>query len=770
MGARLGLAQDTAPDATRPRVCLVLSGGGARGIAHVGVLKALEEMHVPIDCVAGTSMGAVIGGLYASGMTAAQIDETIRSVDWQEAFRDSPPRRELTFRRKQDDRNFLVRLPLGLKHGHLLLPKGFIQGQKLEETLRQLTLPFGNSTDFDQLPTPFRAVATDLVTGNAVLLDKGDLAIALRASMSAPGVFAPVEYQGKLLVDGGLAENLPIDVARAMHADVLIVSDVSYPLQSRESLDSALSISNQMLAILVRKDADRQRATLAKQDVLIAPLLGPASSTNFSVPSSTIVAGEDAVRAVGAQLDALTVDAASYQQYMARRAAREPRLPQIEFVRVDQQSKRYEKTILAEMKPLLGKPLDVDELGQRITDLYGLGLFETLDYSLVRAPANAAGGATAAGGAGPGSAAPGAAAPGASAPGGVAAAGATAAADSDEEGLEVRARRKSWGPNYLRFGLNLEDDLQGNSQYNAAARFIVTEINDLGAEFLGDLQVGSNPKIDGEFYQPLTATRTWFVAPSLRVESRDLPIYTGNVETSDFRDREAEGDLDFGRNLGDWGEIRVGFHRTNGATRYRYGDPDLVAGNYNEGEYFFKFSVDLLDNVHFPRAGQTFTLQWDADRNNLGADFASDRVKADYLWAHSTGRNTVLWWTSAGTTLDGDIKPTLLPEFYSLGGFFNLSGLAPTSLYGPNYAITRAIYFRRISRGGEGFFEFPAYVGMSLELGNTWEHRGEMSFGSARKDGSLFLAFDTFLGPVYLGSGYDTRGHSAYYLFLGRTF
>jgi NTE family protein len=740
---------------------LVLSGGGARGIAHVGVLKALEAMHVPIDCIAGTSMGAVIGGLYASGMTASQIDETIRSVDWQEAFRDSPPRRELTFRRKQDDRNFLVRLPLGLKHGHLLLPKGFIQGQKLEETLRQLTLPFSNSTDFDRLPTPFRAVATDLVTGSAVLLDRGDLAIALRASMSAPGVFAPVEYQGKLLVDGGLAENLPIDVARAMHADVLIVSDVSYPLQPRESLDSALSISNQMLAIMVRKDADRQLATLAKQDVLIEPLLGPASSTNFSVPSGTIVAGEDAVHAVGAQLDALTVDEAAYKQYMARRATREPALPQINFVRVDQPSKRYEKTILAEMQPLLGKPLDLDELGERITELYGLGLFETLDYSLVSRPrAGLAGGNSA-----PDSIAAPDSGPAAAAPG-----GGSAASDSDEEGLEVRARRKSWGPNYLRFGLNLEDDLQGDSQYNAAARFIVTEINDLGAEFLADLQVGSNPKIDGEFYQPLTATRTWFVAPSARIESRDLPIYTGNVETSDFRDREAEADLDFGRNLGDWGEVRVGLHRINGATRYRYGDPDLIEGNYNEGEYFFKFSVDLLDNVHFPRAGQTFTLEWDANRNNLGADIASDRLKADYLWAHSTGRNTLLWWTSAGTTLDGNIKPTLLPEFYSLGGFFNLSGLAPTSLYGPNYAITRAIYFRRISRGGEGFFEFPAYVGMSLELGNTWQDRGQIGFGSARKDGSLFLAFDTFLGPVYLGSGYDTRGHSAYYLFLGRTF
>ena len=766
---------------TRPRICLVLSGGGARGIAHVGVIKALEEMRVPIDCIAGTSMGAVIGGLYASGMTASQIDETIRSVDWQEAFRDSPPRRDLTFRRKQDDRNFLVRLPLGLKHKHLLLPKGFIQGQKLEETLRQLTLPFSNSTNFDQLPTPFRAVATDLVTGSAVLLDKGDLAIALRASMSAPGVFAPVEYQGQLLVDGGLAENLPIDVARAMHADILIVSDVSYPLQSREALDSALSISNQMLAILVRKDADRQRATLGKQDVLVEPLLGSASSTNFSVPSSTITVGEDAVHAVGAQLDALTVDEATYKQYMARRATREPALPEIKFVRVDQQSKRYEKTILAELRPLLNKPLDLDDLGQRITELYGLGLFETLDYSLVTRPT-------------PGSAAPGAAAPAAAsaaAAPAVAASGAPpnaatpgvmppAAATSgpsasdgssgNDDGLEIRARRKSWGPNYLRFGLNLEDDFQGNSQYNAAARFVVTEINDLGAEFLGDLQVGSNPKIDGEFYQPLTALPTWFVAPSARVEQRDLPIFTSNVETSDFRDREAEADLDFGRNLGDWGEIRVGYHRINGATRYRFGDPDLVEGNYNEGEYFVKFSIDLLDNVHFPKAGETFTLQWDAERNNLGSDFASDKVKADYLWAHTTGRNTIISWTSLGTTLDGDIKPTYLPEFYSLGGFFNLSGLAPTSLYGPNYAITRAIYFRRISRGGEGFFEFPAYIGMSLELGNTWEERGQMSFGSARKDGAVFVAFDTYLGPVYLGSGYDTRGHSAYYLFLGRTF
>jgi NTE family protein len=716
--------------ATRPRICLVLSGGGARGMAHIGVLKILEDLKIPVDCIAGTSMGAIVGGLYASGMTAQQIDATMRSLDWQEAFRDAPPRRDLAFRRKQDDRNFLVRLPLGLKHRTILLPKGFIQGQKLQETLRQLTLPFSNSTDFDLLPTPFRAVATDLETGAAVLLDKGDLAIAMRASMSAPGVFAPVELNGRLLVDGGLAENLPVNVARAMHADILIVSDVSFPLQPRAALDSALSISNQMLAILVRKDSDRQRASLTPQDILIEPDLGSTTATDFTSAGAVITRGEDAARAAIPKLAAYGVGDAAYREYLARRGAREPGLPPIKFVRVDEQSKRYEKTIMAEMQPLLGKPLDLDQVGKHITDLYGLGNFETLDYTLVDQGTGA----------------------------------------DEESGLEVRARRKSWGPNYLRFGLNLEDDFQGNSRYNAAVRFVLTELNDWGAELLTDLQIGSDPKIVSEFYQPLNASRTWFVAPSARIEARDLQVFSKNVLVADFRDREAEADLDVGRNLGNWGEIRAGLHRTNGLTRVRLGDPTLVEQQYNIGEYFFKFSYDQLDNVHFPREGQTFSLQWDANRTNLGADVASDKVTADWLMARSSGRNTVLLWTSAGTTLDGDYRSNALPEFYSLGGFFNLSGLAPSSLIGPHYAIARAIYFRKIGRGGEGFFEFPAYIGASLELGNTWQHRGDMSFASAHKDASLFLAFDTFLGPVYLGSGYDQVGTAAFYLFLGRTF
>jgi NTE family protein len=716
--------------AARPKVCLVLSGGGARGMAHIGVLKVLEELRVPIDCIAGTSMGAVVGGLYASGMRAADIEAMMTSVDWQDAFRDTPPRRDLGFRRKQDDRNFLVRLPLGLKHGRFLLPKGLIQGQKLQEALRARTLAYEDMATFDALPTPFRAVATDLESGEGVLLDRGDLALAMRASMSAPGVFAPVEIGSRLLVDGGVSENLPVEVGRAMGADVLIVVDVTFPLQTRKELESPLAISNQMLAILIRRNEDRQRALLTARDVLIDPALGQLSSTDFFEVSHTIGLGEEAARALAPRLAGLSLDPEAYRQYALRHAAPPAAQPLVRFVRVDEESRRYERTILAALQPLLQKPLDGQATQALITSLYGLGDFETIDYSVVTEGSGA----------------------------------------DAETGIEVHARRKSWGPNYLRFGLNLQDDFQGNSRYNAATRFVVTEINDLGAEWLTDVQIGINPKVVSEFYQPLSAERRWFVAPSVRIEADDLPIYSRDVEVADFRTRAAEGDLDFGRNLGDWGELRVGIHRINGAARVRLGDPGLVDAEYTNGEYYFKFSVDRLDNVHFPREGSLFTLQWDADRLSLGSQFASDRVTADWLLATSSGRNTLILWTTAGTTLDGSTAATHIQDFYSLGGFLNLSGLAPQALYGPNYAIARAVYLRKIGRGGEGFFDFPVYLGASLEAGNLWQQRSEFGWAGARKDASLFLGLDTPLGPLYIGSGYDQSGNNSLFLFLGHTF
>ena len=303
-----------AAEGERPRVGLVLSGGGARGAAHVGVLKVLDEMRVPIDAIAGTSMGAVVGGLYASGMSAAEIEKLMRSLNWQDAFRDRPPREELGFRRKQDERNFLVRFALGVKDNGFVLPRGLVQGQKLEQVLRNAALPVAEIQRFDRLPIPFRAVATDLETGEAVVMDSGDLVTAMRASMSAPGVFSPAQREGRLLVDGGLVENLPIDTARAMGVDVLIVVDVSFPLYLRDELTSPLEVTNQAFAILIRGRTLEQRQKLLPTDIVIDPPLGRFPSADFSRVPQALRAGEEAARGASTSLAKLSLSEADYRK------------------------------------------------------------------------------------------------------------------------------------------------------------------------------------------------------------------------------------------------------------------------------------------------------------------------------------------------------------------------------------------------------------------------------------------------------------------------
>ncbi|HEX7417102.1 MAG TPA: patatin-like phospholipase family protein, partial [Steroidobacteraceae bacterium] len=352
--------------AARPRIGLVLSGGGARGTAHIGVLKVLDELHVPIDAIAGTSMGAVVGGLYASGFTGKEIDSIVSSLDWQDAFRDRPPRTDLTFRRKQEDQNFLVKLPLGLRGGRFLLPRGLIQGQRLSQTLRRLTLPVAQITNFDELPVPFRAVATDLETGDSVVMGSGDLTDAMRASLSAPGVFAPVERDGRLLVDGGLAENLPIDVARMMGVDVLIVVDVGFPLRNREALTTAPIVSNQMLAILIRRNGQLQRATLTANDIVIDPPLGEASSFNFGIVRDAIAKGELAARGMSARLSAYAVDSPAWERYLARRSAAREAPPRIDYVRIDPGSEHYREPIEAAFEDLVGQPLNQTVVASRV--------------------------------------------------------------------------------------------------------------------------------------------------------------------------------------------------------------------------------------------------------------------------------------------------------------------------------------------------------------------------------------------------------------------
>ncbi len=713
----------------------------------MGVLKVLEQMRVPIDAIAGTSMGAVVGGLYASGLSAREIERIMTSLNWQDAFRDKPPREDLTFRRKLEDQNFLVKFPLGVRGRHIQLPKGLIQGQKLNQTLRRLTLPVSRITSFDELPTRFRAVATDLETGEAVVMSSGDLTNAMHASMAAPGVFSPVEREGHLLVDGGIAENLPIDVAREMGVDVLIVVDVGTPLLKRDKLSSAPVISNQMLAILIQHNSAEQLRKLTADDVLIAPPLGETSAFDFGIVARVIATGEIAGRDAQSRLASLAVSPAQFDAYTAQRDAARQSPPRIDFVNIDAGSERYANRLNGLFKDLIGKPLDPELVARHITTVYGQGNLEALDYRVVQ--------------------------------------------DSDRYGLLIDARRNSWGPNYVRFGLSLQDDFQGNSSYNAAARFVLSEITQPGGEWVWDLQVGATSLIATEVFLPFTDTSSFFIVPHLRAETQNVDIVEGQVRLAEYRVRSFNYGLDFGREFGNWGEIRTGIEKETGGENVRVGDPTLPSDTFSNRAWFVRYSYDRLDDVNFPRHGQQATLEWRSEHTSLQSSSLLgstpeenfDRVSFSYLAAGSLGRYTAVFSAAGGTTLDAPrsllvtgpdgtqvTTPADLRLLFPLGGFLNLSGLKADSIAGPHFAIARTLFYKQIGRGGPGYLDVPTYLGVSFEMGNVWNHLGDASFGNTRKDASVFLGLDTLLGPVYVASGIDDKGQHAFYLFLGRTF
>jgi NTE family protein len=714
----------------RPRIGLVLSGGGARGLAHIGVLKVLQKLRIPIAAIAGTSMGAVVGGLYASGLTADQVEAVVRSLNWQEAFRDQPPRQDLSLRRKEEDDNFLVDFRIGVRHGRLVLPQGLIEGQSLSEILRRLTLPVARITNFNDLPTPFRAVATDLANGHEVVMRSGDLTSAMRASMSAPGLFAPVARGGRLLIDGGVSDNVPIDVARAMGVDVLIVVDVSYPLQPTKRLNGVAGISAQSLAILMQRKSDEELATLGAKDVLIRPDLQGTSSFDFGNVNRLLALGEAAAWKMRTRLEALSVSPAAYRRYQERRAALREPPPRIAFVEVQTGAGRFSTPIERLFGDMVGKRLNPDAIDRRITTLYGQGGFDTLDYQLVRR--------------------------------------------AGRYGLLIDARRAAIGPNYLRFGVSLQDDFAGDAAYEAAARYVMSEITRSGGEWVTDGEIGQTSRLATEVYLPFSKFSGWFVLPKVSIAATDLPFLIGQSVRAQYRVHTFDYGLDLGKQFGDWGEVRAGVYREEGHTRLTIGDPTDPAlpfpaqQSFGSLTYFLRFSYDTLDNIDFPHSGEHATLQWSSAHDVIGGVSTYNRVTLDFLAAHTwRDRNTVAFSLAGGSLLNR--ATNLLMEF-PLGGFMNLSGLKPYSLYGPHFGIARVLLYREIDRGGPGYLGVPIYLGMSLEAGNVWQNMSSARWSTLHKDASIFLGLDTFLGPVYLGSGFDDRGNQAYYLFLGRTF
>ena len=707
--------------AKRPKICLVLSGGGARGAAHVGVIKVLEEYRVPIDCITGTSMGALVGGAFATGMSVTDMEQLTAGMTVERLFKEKPPRQELAMRRKSDDYTNYIGPEIGTTAGRATLGKGVITGVQLETVLRELARIPG-FRKFDELPIQYRAVATDLVTGKAVVFSEGDLPNVMRASMSVPGAVAPAEYNGMILVDGMLTSNLPVAAARAMGADIIIAVNVGTPLLKREQLNGVLGVAGQMLSILTEQNVQESLASLKPTDILISPELGDFSTGDFDHLPSITPLGEAAARKVAERLAGLSLPAAEYAALRRKQQVALPPDPRlIDEIRFDKLESVNAQAALAVMETQTGRPIDQAKLDGDMRRLYGTGDFEHVNYRIFEEPGKRV--------------------------------------------LAVEAVEKAWGPNYLRLGLGLSSDFSGETNLALLATHRMTWINKLGAEFRTDAQLGFNNSLKVEFYQPLSEQGTFFIAPRMGVGSERKNLYQGSDRVAVYNNTSRFAAIDLGMNIQRYGEMRLGVEGGLFRPRLDTGPASLDPGEvtYKQGALRARLLLDRMDNIHFPRDGWRAGAEVYDSQSGLGADREYTKWSASGEYALSFGENTFRLSGVGGGKMGNSPLPSW--DQFQWGGFLRQSGYATGQLTGNSLQYGQLIAYRRILRSGllDG-----AYAGLSLELGKVGTPLLPGNPEGTLKSMALFVAYDTFAGPLYLGVGRAADNSTAVYFYLGR--
>jgi len=720
----------SAPTAQRPRIGLVLSGGGARGISHVGVLKVLEEEHIPIDVIAGTSMGAIVGGLYASGMKADQIEEAFKKINWTNLFSTRVSREELSQRRKEQDFELSTALELGWRDGEFRAPQGAVSSRGLDALLRRYTLPAQEISDFNRLPIPFRAVATDMETGQPVILDQGDLATALRSSMSVPGVFPATEVNGRILGDGGLVDNVPVDVARAMGADIVIVVNIGTPLAGRDTLNSAIGLTAQMINILTEQNVRRSLDSLGPRDILIQPQLGNLTSGDFDKVAQLIDIGEAGARASADRLAALSAPNTQYADWQL--ATQAPSVPptQLDFVAFSGTTVTNPGRLQPQLESKAGEPFDPAKAERDARYLAASGDYVQADYRLVH--------------------------------------------DTRGDGLLFTLEDKPWGPTYLNAGLDLSTDFSGNSAFNVKLALNRHWLTPNGTEWRAAVQIGEVPRLFTELYHPLNwnigLSDDWFLAGWTDAKRAKLSVFNrnGGDKIGELRRSQLRIGLDLGQPWGNLGEVRVGpVYEATRSDPLLVGSTDALASTqetWQEMGLRGRVVVDQLDYANFPQRGYRF--ETDA---LVGTQHARDGDN-NLAWVESQATGAVSWGRQT-LTLHGEVKAANAASAstvgrYSLGGFQQLSGYQPGQVSGNAMVYGRLNWYMRLAETpvfARGFF-----VGTSIEAGNAWLDYHDLRLTGLRYGGSVFLGADTGLGPMYLGLTWAPRGEAGLALVIGR--
>jgi NTE family protein len=711
---------EPATPAQRPKVALVLSGGGAMGIAHVGAILELERLGIRPDFVVGTSMGSIVGGLYASGMTGPELEHAVESMNWDAIFDTTPPRNGLTYRQKEQEADFPVKPSVGVVRGRPTAPAALVSDANLLLQLRRLLGTRAAVPTFDDLPIPFRAVATDIETGQKVVLDRGDLAYAMRASMSVPGVFAPVRLSGKLLVDGGMADNVPIDVAREMGADIVIVVATQGPLTKAEEIRSLPQVLGQTVALLILANERQQLATVRPTDVLISVNTHGLGSADFKKGAQLIAAGREST--VAKEADIRRVAGEVGPQPPAAAIVKPP--PRIDYVRVENRSRLSDQVILRYIEPLAGRPLDNEAIIDAVQRIRALGGYSLVDYRIEER--------------------------------------------DGRTGLVVEAQQRPGDTNRLKPGLTIAGAGQGRIEFDVSAEYRLLQLDANGSEarFVGTL--GTRKEFTAEYFKLLDQQQRWFVEPSALFRKRPIAVYDATgFRLGEYDTTYGLGVLALGRQFGTVGEFRVGLQAGGGKASLQEGAITPRDIDISTGQVFASAGVDTWDNPYFPTRGVRAIAQFTAGLSALGETTDFQEASGSAFYTLGFGRNALIFNVEGGTAVQGT---TPLPSLFTLGGPFSFPGYSIEELTGESYFATRVMYRLKLTSNSESLFGLPVYVGATVVTGNTWAKPNDIDFSNLRVGANVFLATDTTFGPVFIAVGAADRGRSAFYVFVGRPF
>ncbi len=707
----------------RPRIALALGGGGAMGAAHIGVIKVLEELRVPVDCIAGTSMGAVVGAAYATGLDAAALDRIMTSVSWKDTFR-SAPREDIPVRRKQLDFIFTLGLELGIKDGEVLVPKGLVPSQQIENLFKRIVAGARQTNRFTDLPIPFKAVATDIESGEMVVIERGDLTQAMRASMAVPGAFAPVEIDDRLLIDGMFVRNLPVDVARKACGDVVIAVTVGNPPPTRGDLKDALSVLGRAASLGTELNERAQLATLGKQDVAVKVVLDGIGATSFDRIPEAIPIGEAAARKLAARLGRYSLSRAQYAAWRAGlgdvSVARVERIDEVRIEGTEDVNPEVLRHFIA-MKP--GDAFDPEKASADTTRLVGRGDFENVDFHMQR--------------------------------------------EDGRNVLTYTVREKNLGTNQLLFDLNMQTDFQGDTRWGIRVDHRRSWVNRLGGEWRNTLQVGQPALLASEFYQPIDEAQRFFVAPRVYFSSSFEDLFLDEQRVARLEVERYGIAADVGIAFDTWGEWRFGLDRGRADIDVDIGNPLAVSGQRIAiGQWQTRLEYDQLDNAVFPTRGGRGLIRYYESRKSLGADDEYRKGRLYWRSVVSYGRNVVEFAVRGGTDF-GSATPVY--DQFALGGLNNFSGYQIGALRGREYLLGTAGFRRRIF-DLTGTLGTGVYLGGGVEAGNVFKRLDRTPASGVIWSGSAYLIIDSTLGPLYAGAGYSEGGRLAGYLYVGSSF